>query len=73
MIVLNGRFKPTDNDGRFLLRDVGIHVAFVVDVIAPNKVPTSSKPTKLEPDETTMNDTVLETPAVTVVGGGKSL
>ena len=30
------RPERTDSDGRFLLRDVGIQVAFVLDVIAPN-------------------------------------
>ena len=60
------RSERTDEDGRFLLQDVGILVPFVVDVVAPNYVPTSSKLTKLAAGSTQMDDIVLGTPGATV-------
>ncbi len=60
------RSERTDEDGRFLLQDVGILVPFVVDVVAPNYVPTSSKLTKLAAGATQMDDIVLGTPGATV-------
>ena len=57
----------TDGDGLLLLRDVGIQVPFVVDVLAPNYPPTSSKRTKLEAGATKMDDIVLGEPGATVM------
>ena len=61
------RPERTDSDGRFLLQDVGIQMPFVVDVLAPNYAPASSKLTKLEEGETQMDDIVVGTPGATVV------
>ena len=52
----------TDGNGLFLLRDVGIQVPFVVDVLAPDYPPTSSKRTKLETGDTKLEDIVLGEP-----------
>ena len=63
-------FNPlerTDDDGRIVLQDVAIQLPFVVDVLAPNYPPASSKRTKLETDDTQMNDIVLRVPGATVV------
>ena len=59
--------ERTDDDGRFLLQDVGIQVPFIVDVLAPNYAPASSKLTKLEEGDTQMDDIILGTPGATVV------
>lgn len=61
------RVERTDDDGRFLLHSVGIQVPFVVDVLAPNYAPVSSKLTKLEEGDTQMDDVVLGAPGATVV------
>ena len=50
-----------------LLRNVGIQVPFVVDVVAPNYPPASSKRTKLAAGDTQMDDVVLGEPGATVV------
>ena len=57
----------TDGDGSLLLRDVGIQVPFIVDVLAPNYPPASSKLTKLAAGDTQMEDIVLGEPGATVV------
>ena len=49
-----------------MLRGVGIQVPFVVDVLAPNYPPASSKLTKLAEGETQMGDIVLGKPGATV-------
>ena len=61
------REELTDGDGRLLLRNVGIQVPFVVDVLAPNYPPASSKRTKLAAGDTQMDDVVLGEPEATVV------
>lgn len=61
------REELTDGDGRILLRDVGIAVPFVVDVLAPNYPPASSELTKLGEGETEMEDIVLGEPGARVV------
>lgn len=61
------RDEVTDGDGRFLLRDVGIAVPFVVDVLAPNYPPASSELTNLSEGETEMEDIVLGKPGAMVV------
>ena len=66
--LLFGTDEHTDGDGRFLIRNVGIQVPFVVDVLAPNYPPASSKRTKLASGETKLDDIVLgERGAVVVV------
>ena len=57
----------TDGDGRLLLRDVGIEVPFVVDVLAPDYPPASSTLTKLVAGDTLMDDIVLGEPGAIVV------
>lgn len=57
----------TDGDGRLLLQDVGIHVPFVVDILAPYHPPVSSDIIMLEDGETQMEDIVLEEPGASVV------
>ncbi len=57
----------TDGDDRLLLRDVGIQVPFVVDVLAPNYPPASSKRTTLTAKDTQLEDIVLGQPGATVV------
>lgn len=57
----------TDSDGGLILRDVGIQVPFVVDVLAPNYPPVSSKLTKLDAENTQMEDIVLGEPGAGVV------
>lgn len=57
----------TDGDGRLILPDVGIEVPFVVDVLAPNYSPASSKRTKLAAGDTLMDDIVLGEPGAIVV------
>lgn len=49
----------TDGDGRFLLRDVGINVPFVVDVLAPDYVPTSSGQLRLAAGEVKEDEVVI--------------
>ena len=49
----------TDGDGYLLLQHVGIQVPFVVDVLAPNYPPMSSKQTKLSAGTTEMQDIAL--------------
>lgn len=62
------RGERTDGDGRFLIQDVGIQVPFVVDVLAADYSPASSKRTKLGAGETKVDDIVLgERGAVVVV------
>ena len=57
----------TDGDGRLLLRDVGIEVPFVVDVLAPHYPPVSSERARLAAGKTAMEDIVLGKPGATVV------
>ena len=59
----------TDGDGRMMLRDVGIEVPFVVDVLAPHYPPISSERTRLAAGKTEMEDIVLGKPGATVVVG----
>ena len=59
----------TDGDGRMMLRDVGIDVPFVVDVLAPHHPPVSSERTRLAAGETEMEDIVLGERGATVVVG----
>ena len=61
--------ERTDGDGRLLLRGVGIEAPFVVDVLAPDYPPASSKRTRLAAGDTRMEDIVLEDPGATVVVG----
>lgn len=61
--------ERTDGDGRLLLRGVGIQVPFMVDVLAPDYPPASSKRTRLSAGETRMEDIVLGEPGATVVVG----
>ena len=62
------RDERTDGAGRFLIRDVGIQVPFVVDVLAPDYLPASSKRTRLNAGERGLDDIVLgERGAVVVV------
>ena len=61
------REERTDGDGRLVLQDVGIQVPFVVDVLAPNYPPSSSKLTKLAEGDTQMDDIVLGAPGATVI------
>ena len=61
------REEVTDGDGRLLLKNVGIQVPFVVDVLAPNYPPASSKRTKLAAGDTQMDDIVMGEPGATVV------
>ena len=67
--MLFDRDNLTDGDGRTLLRDVGISVPFVVDVLAPNYPPTSSELTNLSEGETEMEDIVLGEPGARVMVG----
>ncbi len=59
--------EVTDGDGRLTLRDMGIEVPFVVDVLAPHYPPISSNRTKLGEGKTEMEDIVLGKPGATVV------
>ena len=59
----------TDGDGRMILRDVGIEVPFVVDVLAPHYPPVSSERTSLTAGKTEMENIVLGKPGATVVVG----
>ena len=59
----------TDGDGRMMLRDVGIEVPFVVDVLAPHHPPVSSERTRLAAGETEIEDIVLGERGATVVVG----
>ena len=59
----------TDGDGYLLLQNVGIQVPFVVDVLAPNYPPASSKLTKLNAGAAQMQDIALGQPGATVVVG----
>ena len=61
------REERTDGDGRLLLRDVGIQVPFVVDVLAPHYPPISSRLIHLGDDETQMDEIVLDEPGARVV------
>ena len=61
------REERTDGDGRLVFQDVGIQVPFVVDVLAPNYPPASSKLTKLDEGDTQMDDIVLGAPGATVI------
>ena len=54
------RDERTDGDGRFLIPNVGIQVPFVVDVLAPDYPPASSKRMKLASGETKLDDIVLD-------------
>ncbi|MYC81381.1 MAG: carboxypeptidase regulatory-like domain-containing protein [Acidobacteria bacterium] len=51
--------QRTDGDGRFLLRDVGIGVPLVVDVLAPDYVPTSSRQIRLAAREGKVDEIVV--------------
>ncbi len=51
--------QRTDGAGRFLIRDVGINVPFVVDVLAPEYTPTSSKRIKLAAGDRKMDEIVI--------------
>lgn len=57
--LLFGPDERTDGDGRFLIRDVGIQVPFVVDVLAPDYLPVSSRRTRLRAGETILEEIVL--------------
>lgn len=59
--------EVTDGDGHVLLREVGIEVPFVVDVLAPHYPPISSERTTLAAGELQMEDIVLEEPGASVV------
>ena len=59
--------RRTDGDGRFLLLDVGIGVPFVVDVLALDYPPTSSKRITLSAGTTALDDIVLGDRGATVV------
>ena len=59
----------TDGDGYLLLQSVGIEVPFVVDVLAPNYPPMSSKLSKLSAGTTEMQDIALGAAGATVVVG----
>ena len=59
--------RRTDGDGRFLLLDVGIGVPFVVDVLALDYPPTSSKRITLATGTTALDDIVLGARGATVV------
>ena len=61
------REERTDGDGYLLLRDVGIDVPFVVDVLTPHHPPISPRLTTLAPGETQMEDIVLGDRGATVV------
>ena len=61
------REERTDGDGFLLLKDVGIEVPFVVDVLTPHHPPVSSRLTTLAPGETQMEDVVLGDRGATVV------
>ena len=62
------RGERTDGDGRFRIQDVGIQVPFVVDVLAADYPPASSKRTTLAAGDTKLDDIVLgERGAVVVV------
>ncbi|MDE2758288.1 MAG: carboxypeptidase-like regulatory domain-containing protein, partial [Acidobacteriota bacterium] len=65
--LLFGTDERTDGDGRFLIRSVGIQVPFVVDVLAPNYPPASSKRLKLPAGTTKLEDIVLGAPGASVV------
>ncbi len=52
-----------------MLQSVGVQVPFVVDVLAPNYPPATSKRTKLNPGDTAMEDIALGQPGATVVVG----
>ena len=59
--------EVTDGEGRLTLREVGIEVPFVVDVLAPHYPPISSNRTKLGEGEAKIEDIVLGKPGATVV------
>lgn len=63
----NQEEQLTDGDGRFLVLDVGIQVPFVVDVLAPDYPPASSKRMKLAAGTTTLDDIVLRERGASVV------
>lgn len=69
-------FATTDGDGMFLLRNVGVDVSFVVDVLAPGYLPKSSKRFKRSADDTKLDNVVLEdrggTVHVEVTDGARS-
>lgn len=62
-----GTDERTDGDGRFLVRNVGIQVPFVVDVLAPNYPPVSSKRLKLAAGTTKLDDIALGAQGASVV------
>ena len=49
-------YATTDGDGMFLLQHVGVDVSFVVDVLAPEYLPQSSKRFKRGADETKLDN-----------------
>ena len=51
--------KRNDGDGRFLVRDVGINVPFVLDVLASDYVPTSSRQIRLAAGEVKVDEIVV--------------
>ena len=53
-------FERTDADGLFLLQAVGIDVEFVVDVLADEYLPKSSKRFKRAAEDTLLDDIVLD-------------
>ena len=61
------RDERTDGDGRFLIQDVGIQTPFVVDVLASDYPPVSSKLIKLAKGETELDDIVLVERGASVV------
>lgn len=61
------REERTDGNGQILLRDVGIGVPFVVDVLVPHHLPVSSALIMLAAGETQMEDIVLGEPGATVI------
>ena len=65
--LLFGTDERTDGDGRFLIRNVGIQVPFVVDVLASNYPPASSKRLKLAAGTTKLDDIVLGAQGASVV------
>lgn len=60
-------FQPTDGDGYYLLRSVGIDVPFFVDVHAPGYVPISSRRTTRSAGDTELEDIVLRLKGGTVL------
>ena len=65
--LLFGQDERTDGDGGFLIPDVGIQVPFVIDVLAPDYPPASSKRVKLAAGTTKLDDIVLGDKGGTVV------